>query len=146
MQNEKFQTIEKHEQGRRDYVAFDEVLDIIHNVFQSLHGSLFSEERWRWDAPVITFTWGNGADINRNLNGLVLGDQRPTGVEIESNAWRDMHEGVNLIRYWQHFPAGRINSTPLSNKKIASLVKKAYMEVNSWTVEHLQDHKILPHS
>ena len=140
MQNETY-TREKREQAPRDFAAFNRTLELMHDIFASLHGSLFSEERWRWDAPVITFTWGDGADIHRNINGLVLGDQTPTGVEIESNAWRDVHKGSDLNRYWRHFSAGRLNSAALPKKKILSLIKKAYVEANSWTVEDLDQHQ-----
>ena|SRR2546423_3991490 len=146
MQNEKYRQTEKSEQGQLDYVAFDQVLDIVRNVFLSLHGAFANEERWRWDTPVITFTWTNGQDINRNLNGLVLGGTRPTGIQVESNAWKDIHQGSTLIRYWRNFPAGKIVTTSLSQENIASLVEKAYKKVASCTTKDLKKHDVLSHS
>jgi hypothetical protein len=131
-------------EGQRDFQAFDRVLDIIHDVFVAMHGGTFvSEERWRWDTPVITFTWGNGQQVNRNLNGLVLGGVRPTGIEVESNAWRDVFEGRHLVRRWRHFSAGRIDSVPITQETVAVLVEKAYSKVSSWLADDLEDREVL---
>jgi hypothetical protein len=135
-----------HPQGERDFLAFDRVLDLIREAFLSMHGSFANEERWRWDTPVITFTWGNGYQISRNLNGLVLGGARPTGVEIESNAWRDVPEGRRLVRYWRNFPAGRTDSGSISSEAVEHLVQKAYSEVSSWSVEDLEKREVLESS
>jgi hypothetical protein len=143
MQNETPGTGEKAAQRQRDYTAFEIVLNTVREAFLSLHTSYFNEERWRWDTPVITFTWGDGTDINRNLNGLVLGNEQPTGVEIEANAWRDFAKGTGLNRYWQHFPAGRLDFGSMSNDNIATLVGKAYIEVSSWTLDSLEHHAII---
>jgi len=130
-------------QGERDFQAFDRILDLIREAFLSVHGSFANQERWRWDMPVITFTWGNGYQISRNLNGLVLGGVRPTGVEIESNAWRDVPEKHRLVRYWRHFHAGRTDSVPISIEAVETLVQKAYSEVSSWSAESLESREIL---
>lgn len=94
----------------KNYAAFDRVLDIVRDSFLSLHQSFANEERWRWDIPVITFSWENGQGVQRNVNGFVLGEDRPTGIAIESNAWVDIRKGKSLIRYWQHLPTGKIDS------------------------------------
>lgn len=131
------------EQGQRDYAAFDKVLDLVRDAFLSLHKSFASEERWRWDTPVITFIWGNGKDINRNLNGHVLGGTRPNGLEVEANAWRDVRKGADLVRYWRNFPAGRIDSSLFTPEMVKELIEKAYQEVSSWTIDHLESRALL---
>ena len=127
----------------RDYVAFNEALDIVRDAFLSLHAGVADEERWRWDIPVITFTWGNGVDIKRNLNGFVLGARHPSGIEVESNAWTDIREGKVLVRYWRHFPAGRLDATAITEESVTALVEKAYSEVNSWKKDDLEQREML---
>lgn len=133
------------QEGQRVFQAFDSVLDIVHDAFMALHGGTFvSEERWRWDTPVITFTWGNGQHVSRNLNGLVLGGVRPTGIEVEANAWRDLPEGRRLVRHWRHFSAGRVDFGPINHETVAVLVERAYLEVSTWKAEDLEAREVLP--
>jgi hypothetical protein len=145
MPEERFERGDGPQHGRRDYAAFDRVLDIVRNAFLSIHGGFADEERWRWDAPVISFTWNNGQQINRNLNGHALGGVRPTGIEIEANGWRDVRERGHLVRYWRHFAAGRVEASALADEAVAALVEKAYTEVSSWTVESLEKREVLGH-
>jgi hypothetical protein len=75
----------------RDHCAFNRILDIVRTCFSSLHMGFANEERWRRDTPVVTFSWEDGDEmISRNLNGLVLGEASPTGVQVDSNAWYDV--------------------------------------------------------
>jgi hypothetical protein len=127
----------------RDYVAFNKALDIVRDAFLSLHAGVADEERWRWDTPVITFTWGNGVDIKRNLNGFVLGAKHPSGIEVESNAWADIREGKVVVRHWRHFSAGRLDATAITEESVAALVAKAYGEVTSWKKNDLEQREML---
>ena len=143
MPEERFESSDGPQHGQRDYAAFDRVLDIVREAFISLHGGFAEEERWRWDAPVISFTWNNGQQINRNLNGHALGGVRPTGIEIEANGWKDVREQGRLVRYWRYFPAGRVEASSLVYDGVAALVEKAYAEVSSWSMESLERVEVL---
>src|SRR5262245_30904624 len=129
--------------GERDYKAFDQVLDLIRHCFATLHIGFAKEERWRWDTPVINISWDNGTEqISRNINGLVLGEMSPNGVQIESNAWYDVREGTHLRRYWRNFPAGRIDST--DKESVCELVKTAYEEVSGLSKNQIERFTELP--
>ncbi len=144
MQPSKQQPFKEYQHSGRDYAAFNQQLDIVRDAFLSLHPEITDEERWRWDTPIITFTWSNGVNIKRNLNGFVLGASHPSGIEVESNAWFDVREGRSLIRYWQHFCAGRFDTIgKIHEESVAALVKKAYNEVTSWKENDLQQREPL---
>lgn len=136
---------ERHSSDK-DYDAFNRMLDVIRKAFLSLHAGVANEETWRWDVPVITFTWGDGVGVHRNLNGLLIGAQSPSGIEIESNAWADVREGKALVRKWQHFSAGRLDVAAITDENIAELVTKAYSEANSLEMDDLQQREVLARS
>lgn len=138
-----YQRTGNHQGQEKDYAEFNRKLDIIRDAFLSLHSGVANEERWRWDAPTIAFSWGNGTIIHRNLNGMVLGANFPSGIEVESNAWADINEGKILVRYWKHFSAGRVDSADITSEKVADLVEKAYKETTSWEKEDLQERQVL---
>jgi len=129
---------EKSQAGERNYEAFSSALDLIRSSFFSLHMGYSNEERWRWDAPVVNFNWENGAEsVSRNINGFVLGEANPTGVQVEANAWYDVQEGERLFRYWRHFPIGRIDS--IDSDKIGELVTQAYNEVSTCSKKEIEN-------
>lgn len=131
--------------GERDYDAFKWVLDVVRSCFFALHAGPADEERWRWDAPVITLSWSNEKDrITRNLNGLVLGEMRPTGVQVEANAWYDVRYKGKLVRHWQHFPAGRVDS--LEEAEISPLVSSAYHMAVKCSKKQIKNETQLPNA
>lgn len=126
----------------RDYAAFNRIFDIVRSCFSTLHMGFANEERWRWDTPVITFSWEDGDErVSRNLNGLVLGETLPTGMQVDSNAWYDIREENQVIRFWRNFPMGRIDST--DQHAVLQLVQKAYEEVSECSKQQIERHKVL---
>lgn len=150
MQNEASESNERRPQTQQsqeetDYIAFDKVLTNVHDAFLSLHTSFASEERWRWDMPVITFAWNNGQGLQLNLNGLALGRTHPIGLEVEANAWLDIYEGRDFIRFWRNYFAGRLDTTSLySYERVLTLVETAYHTVSLWTRKDLENRAVLP--
>jgi len=132
----------QHQQ--RDFAAFNRVLDVVRSCFSTLHMGFAEEERWRWDTPVITFSWQNGDEmVSRNLNGLVLGETFPTGVQVDSNAWYDVRDGKQVTRFWRNFPAGRVEST--ERQAVCLLVDKAYEQVAACRKDQIERSKTLSH-
>lgn len=149
MQNEESESNERSSQAsqhreERVYREFEAVLETVHDAFLSLHTSFASEERWRWDMPIITFAWNNGQGLQLNLNGHALGRTHPIGLEIESNAWIDVYEGRDLIRFWRNYFAGRLDAGSIySYERVLRFVDIAYQTVSAWTREDLENRVVL---
>lgn len=91
---------------RTDWKRVDGILDAAESSFVNVIGDInlerkrkhqkkivFTSERYRWDEPVITFSWKD-KDIFRSVAIDVDG----RSVNIEINAWKDV--GEDKVRHW----------------------------------------------
>jgi len=114
----------------RDNVAFEAVFQTVRSAFIAHYGPGATEEFGRQGLPTLTFTWEEG-DVNFNFSGTVFGDTEPSGVQIEGNAWVDLREGNENVRYFLHIPGGRgVKPTEQNVNPLVSRVYEALSKID----------------
>ena len=113
-------------------------------MFFLLRPSGVDVQTWRWDTPVITFTWEGDDRIDRNINVLLMGETEPRAVLVEANAWQDLREGKEIFRRWVHREFQRIDvEAGFPDREVREALEEAYSEVNHWTTENLTQEELL---
>jgi hypothetical protein len=114
----------------KDFQAFDQTLSNICEAFRTVGGSTYSEERWRWDIPAVTFTWSDSAGVQRNLIARLTGESTPQGIEVEGNVWQDVRERGETRRHWRHIPPQGRSPIP-EEKELTELLREVHTAVGT---------------